>query len=259
MIAGSGVPDNNMITPIFKSHYSLKGRSILTLAKEDEIKDDYPVSIYAIAKTHKLDTVYLIEDNMAGFFEAFSTFDKSGIKLVYGISFIVTHDPESRADSEEGESKIWVFIKNSDGYKDLCKLYNVYQTKPDTFYYYPRISWSDFVAGITDNLQVVLPPFDSFIHKNVFHGTQIIPNLPPKLITTYASRLGLVWESELQATIQKYDPNAIEVHPIYYYKDEDFAAWQIYKCIDAGSSFQAPELEWGRSDKFSFESFQKKI
>jgi hypothetical protein len=69
----------------------------------------------------------------------------------------------------------------------------------------------------------------------------------------------LVWEKELVAAIKEFNPNAIEVHPVYYYQDRDFEAWQVAKCIEAGTTVEAPELKWGRSDHFSFESYLAKL
>ena len=235
-----------MIIPLFKSHFSLKGRSILTLDKDEDIKDDYPVSIYAIAKKHKLKEIYLVEDDMGGFFEAYKLFVKNGIDLKFGLNFIVTHITAEKDQSVDNESKVTVFIKNNKGYEDLCRLHNLYQTDKNSFYYYPRIDWKVFNENLTDNLQVVIPPYDSFIERNTFYNGQITPKLPDNTIVTYCDNMGLVWEKELVAKIKNYNPNAIEVHPIYYYKNEDFAAWQVFKCIDAGTTVEKPELERSR-------------
>ena len=67
--------------PLFKSHYSL-GRSILTLEDKDE-KDDYPDSIIQICKENKMKELYLVEDNMSSFLEAYSNCRKNNIKLNY--------------------------------------------------------------------------------------------------------------------------------------------------------------------------------
>ena len=64
--------------PLFKSHYSL-GRSILTLEDKDE-KDDYPDSIIQICKENKMKELYLVEDNMSSFLEAYSNGRKNNIK-----------------------------------------------------------------------------------------------------------------------------------------------------------------------------------
>ena len=71
--------------PLFKSHYSL-GRSILTLEdkndKDDkDEKDDYPDSIIQICKENKMKELYLVEDNMSSFLEAYSNCRKNNIKL----------------------------------------------------------------------------------------------------------------------------------------------------------------------------------
>lgn len=246
-----------MIIPIFKTDYSLGGRSILTLEKTDEIKDNYPVSLYAIAKKHKLKEIYLVEDSMSGFFNAYELFDKTDCLLKFGVSIITVGNPDEK--EERNESKVWVFIKNSEGYKDLCKLWNKYSTNQDLFYYHPRILWDDFVSLLTDNLQVVNPPYDSYLHKNEFCSGRITPNFGArKVINTFCSKNDIHFGDELEAVIKEKDPTAQEVHLCYYYKESDFKSWLTMKCLVNGSSFEDPNFEWCTSNRFSFESYCNK-
>ena len=80
--------------PLFKSHYSL-GRSILTLEDKPE-RDGYPDSIIQIAKQNKLKEIFLVEDNMSSFLEAYTNCKNNNIKLNYGLRISVT---ESMADN----------------------------------------------------------------------------------------------------------------------------------------------------------------
>ncbi len=246
-----------MITPIFKSHYSLQGRSILTLDKDTEIKPNYPVSIGGIVDDYELKEVTLVEDDFAGFFAAYQLFDKLKVKLKFGLVFTCINKLDEKNEAEE--SKIWVFMKNSAGYKDLCLLWNIQSLNKEAFYYHPRILWDDLRKNLTPNLQAVLPPFDSFLHKNQFHRGSIIPNLPDNIISTYMDKTELAWGDELKESILEFDKNAQEVSMIYYLKDDDFLAWQTMKCIYHGGTAENPNLEWGRSNRFSFESYLRKI
>jgi hypothetical protein len=60
------------IVPLFKSHCSL-GRSILTLDKpKDEKNPEVSDSVFDIASEEGLKEVFLVEDNMTGFLQAYT-------------------------------------------------------------------------------------------------------------------------------------------------------------------------------------------
>ena len=77
--------------PLFKSHYSI-GRSILTLEDTEEKRENYPSSIVEIAKRNKMKSVFLVEDTMNGFLEAYKNLSEAGIKLVFGYRVSVCDD-----------------------------------------------------------------------------------------------------------------------------------------------------------------------
>ena len=110
--------------PLFKSHYSL-GRSILTL--EDKNKaDDYPDSIIQIAKENKFKELFLVEDNMSSFLEAYTNCKNNNIKLNYGLRISVTESMNDKTDeSRTKNSKIILFFKNKKGYESLTKLFEL--------------------------------------------------------------------------------------------------------------------------------------
>ena len=59
------------ILPIFKSHYSL-GRSILTLDIPKDGDEESSDSIFDIAQEESLNEVFLVEDSITGFLEAYT-------------------------------------------------------------------------------------------------------------------------------------------------------------------------------------------
>ena len=71
------------VTPIFKSHYSI-GRSILTIQNPEDAIPNGPDSIIQIAQEAGINKLFLAEDSMAGFLEAYSNCKSAKIDLVFG-------------------------------------------------------------------------------------------------------------------------------------------------------------------------------
>ena len=115
---------NEVVIPLFKSHYSI-GRSILTLEKPEDMIQNGPDSIIQIAKEHKLDQVFLIEDSMSGFLQAYKNLQEENIKLIFGLKITVCPDmSEKNADSLLKSCKYVIVCKNTDGYKRLIKIFS---------------------------------------------------------------------------------------------------------------------------------------
>ena len=110
--------------PLFKSHYSL-GRSILTLEDKNEA-DDYPDSIIQIAKENKFKELFMVEDNMSSFLEAYTNTKSNNIKLNYGLRITVTESINDKTDeSRQKNSKIVIFFRNKEGHGLLTKLFSI--------------------------------------------------------------------------------------------------------------------------------------
>ena len=105
--------------PLFKSHYSI-GKSILTLENQEEQIPNNPSSIIEIARRNKMKTVFLVEDGMSGFLEAFKNCEDNEIKLVFGLRVNVCENAEDKTkESLEKECKYVLFSRNQEGYKRL--------------------------------------------------------------------------------------------------------------------------------------------
>ena len=130
---------NNMVVPLFKSHYSL-GKSILTLKGED-LGENYPKSVFSLANEGNLEEVPLAEDNMSGFLEAYTNSKELKVKLIFGLRMTICQDMNEKSEEElSRSSKVIIFAKNSDGYKKLIKIYS--DAARIGFYYVPRIDYS---------------------------------------------------------------------------------------------------------------------
>lgn len=254
--------ESNNILPVFKSCASL-GRSILTVEDDNEIKDNSPVSIITLARKYDLKQLVVIDDSFLNFPALFKLCNKYNIQLIFGVNFTICNDAtEKTEESLFSNSKVSVLMKNSDGYKDLIKLHNKINANKDNFYYETRGSWSILKENMTDNLQLMMPPFDNFIHKNVLENGKCIPTLGHiKTLMTYTN-IKLPFTDILNNSIKSYAKNnsleCMEVHPIYYYRENDFKAYSVFRAISKRSKFNIPNLEYFSSNEFSWETYCNK-
>ena len=241
--------------PLFKSHYSL-GRSILTLEDKDE-KDDYPDSIIQICKENKMKELYLVEDNMSSFLEAYSNCRKNNIKLNYGLRISVT---ESMADkSEESKtksSKIILFFKNKKGYEQLTKLYST--AAKEGFYYEPRLDYQTISKNWTDDLILCIPFYDSFIFNNTLKNNLCIPQFDFTKPIFFIEDNDLPFDSLVkQKTLSFAEKNDLKVYKaqsVFYKERKDFKAYLTFRCINNRSVLNKPNLDHMSSNEFCFES-----
>ena len=113
------------ILPLFKSHYSI-GKSILTLDKAGSSSKEGSSSIVDIVKENKLDQVFLVEENMSSFLDAFKNFNSIKVPFYYGLRLELCPDINEKTDeSLKKSSKIIIFAKNGNGYKKLIKIFSI--------------------------------------------------------------------------------------------------------------------------------------
>ena len=145
--------------PLFKSHYSI-GKSILTLENQEEEKANYPSSIINIAKRKKLKTIFLIEDGMSGFLEAYKNCEDAKIKLIFGLRVTICENAEQKdKESLDKECKYVIIAKNQEGYKKLIKISSA--ASCEGFYYQPRTDFKTVAKYWSDkDLQLCVPFYD---------------------------------------------------------------------------------------------------
>jgi DNA polymerase-3 subunit alpha len=245
--------------PLFKSHYSL-GRSILTLEDKDEM-DDYPDSIIQICKQNKMKELYLVEDNMSSFLEAYSNCRKNKIKLNYGLRISVTESMSDKSEeSKTKSSKIILFFKNKQGYQQLTKLYSI--AAKEGFYYEPRLDYETISKNWTDDLILCIPFYDSFIFNNTLRNSLCIPQFdftkPIFFIEDNDLPFDALVKQKALSFAEKNDLKIYKAQSIFYNLREDFKAYLTFRCINNRSILNKPNLDHMSSDEFCFESISKR-
>jgi DNA polymerase III alpha subunit len=252
----------NDIIPIWKSHYSI-GRSILTCDKaENEIVDNKPVSIFSLAKHHNLPEIYLMESSLTGFIEVVESAKDINIPLRFGYQVICCADIEDKSEkSFETEHKLTIWMKNSAAYSSLIKISSKAST--DGFFYIPRIDYKNLKSLWSDDLLLTVNFYDGFIHKNLMtYKSRVVPDFGRIKPTFFIEPLhGLPFDDLItNATLEYCKNNNFEIlntHSIYYYKESDIKAYQVFRCINARTTLNKPNLSFMSSDKFAFETWIK--
>lgn len=246
--------------PIFCSHYSI-GRSILTGDEPEEIVDNSPVSIFSIAKKHNLKEVFIADTNMSGFIQYYKSAEKAKVEFRFGLKLVVCNDLTKKdEESFSSESKVTIWCLNSEGYKDLIKIYSKAAT--DGFYYIARTDWITLNKQLTENLEITIPFYDSFIHNNKLKNNNCIPSFtkPPKF---HIEDHNLPFDNLLKDFVIEYcksnNYEMVNSHQVYYYKKEDGISYQTFRCINNRSTLGSPKMDHFSSDEFSFESYLERV
>lgn len=221
--------------PLFKTHFSI-GKSILRLDDVDRIATD-----------NNIDEIYLVEDSMTGFPEAFRLF---GDRLRFGLRLSIFNDDAN----EESESKIIAFPNGDEGCKELYKL------STESFDKKIKTPWFNYT-----NLKFAIPFYDSFLHKNLISFSNCMPKLPEQ-IWFFIEDNGLPYDQLLLSRINEFiknNPNPlVKVKSVYYESKEDVEAFQTYKCIcnrqpGRQASLSNPRLDHFGSDRFCVEAWKE--
>lgn len=252
------------ILPIFTTHYSL-GSSLLTLEESGKTEPGNPVSICDIAKDNNLSQVIIVDERIDGFLEAYKNLSKPNKQLIYGIKLCVCEDMNQKDDdSLRTESNVVIFIKNSQGYNDLIRLWN--RAWIDGFYYKGRLDWKTLKEFWTENLLLALPFFSSFLAKNLLTFSSIVPTFPINSQEIYIHKeidSGLPFAPLIEKAIDTYvsQKGGIiqECKSIYYKDKKDFKTYMVYKAINNRSSFDKPNVDHLFSENFCFESWKELI
>jgi len=257
------------ILPIFSSHYSL-GDSILTLEEAGKTKQGNPVSICDLAKDNKLSQVILVDERIDGFNEAYKNIQKAGIaQLVYGLKLVVCDNLNDKNEgTRKNESKVIIFIKNTEGYNDLIRIWNRAWTTGHFSFKdssYGRIDWSTLKELWTNNLVFALPFFSSFIAKNTLTFANIVPDLPVpnnEIIIFKETDCDLPFNPLIDDAINQFCSEEMKkqiqlVKSIYYSKQEDYDTYVAFRAIHNRAEFMRPEVDHLYSNKFSFENWKE--
>jgi DNA polymerase III alpha subunit len=249
--------------PLFKSHYSV-GKSILTL-NDPKDKEGNPItnSIFHLLTTNKLDTLVLVDDNVSGILQDSKNCSDLGIKFVFGLRIDVCEDMNQKDEASLiKRAKYIIMAKNSQGYQSILKLWSI--AARQGFYYTPNIDFKTLKDNWNDNLKMMVPFYDSFLHLNSFYSYLHVPSaiefFNPIFLTEENS---LPFDLALRERLEKYCKDKYSLLPaqsIFYKSAEDFEAYLAFRCIhNRGSSQKStldePGLDGMGSSEFNFDKW----
>jgi DNA polymerase III alpha subunit len=247
--------------PIFKSHYSL-GRSILTLKMPKEVQEDESSdSVFDICDDAGLKEMYLVDDNMAGFLEAFTNAEALKIKLIFGLR--LTFCPDSNNKSEEGRQNAYkniIFAKNAKGYKQLIKIYTL--AAQDGFYYEPRIDFKRLKPLWSNDLLLAIPFYDSFLYKNKYTNSQCVPDFSFTEPVFFSEDNDVLLDKDMQERVSDFCLDKYEIiktKSIYYKYRKDFSAYLTFRCINGRTNVEKPNFDGMCSPEFCYESYLEAV
>ena len=249
------------VIPLFKSHYSL-GRSILTLDMPKQFSDERSDSVFDIVDdvTPEIKEVFLVEDTMAGFLEAYTNAKELKKKLVFGLR--LTFCPDCLEKNEEGRKNSFkniIFIRNEAGYKQLIKIYTY--AAQDGFYYEPRLDFKKLKELWTDDLVLGIPFYDSFLYNNKYTDSQCIPDFSFNDPVFFIENNDTLLDEDMGRAVENFCKDKYEIvksQSVYYRKNEDFLAYLTARCINKRTTTEKPNFDGMCSNKFSIENWCSK-
>lgn len=234
------------IIPFFTSTYSLH-KSVLTLdkIKKEKSKLAGASSIIEICKNNEIEDVYLVDTRMSGYLEAYENCQEEGLNLRFGLELAV-------GEEKDKFHKVIIFIHNYQGYKDLLKINN------KAFTEFNGVCSEKLLKEFwTDNLSLVIPFYDSYLHKNI---TELV-NFVPRFSFTQPY---YCWEDHelpidqfIQKRLEQGDKKIIKTHRIYYETAADFDAYLVNRCIHKRATLEMPNIDGMGSKQFSLESWKE--
>lgn len=217
---------------LFKTHYSLQGRSIIQVNDLSKEPKEGPPNLVDLCVKYKVNPCVVVEDSMAGFWQIYKSLSQANIQMIFGLrlSFV-----DNAADKEShNPHKNIIFVKNPQGYKTLIKISSIANT--DFFHQGEgRVDYNFIHSLWSDDLVMGIPFYDSFLYKNLFTLNTCVPDYRDIKPTVF-------WESHekphdkilLKSCTNYAKENGLELQEarsIYYENRQDFLAWKARKVM----------------------------
>ena len=247
--------------PLFKSHYSI-GRSILTLKEKDSSLQNGPQSIIDLCLESGMKDLYLVDDSMSGFLEGFLNASEAKLNFKFGLRISVCDDLDEKSEGGLAKtSKIVIFANNQNGYKSLIKIYT--KAAQDGFYYEPRIDYKYLTEVWDENdLTLMIPFYDSFLHKNALCGSMCVPDFKFAQPVFAVESNDVPFNFLIKNHIKEFAGDKhemVDTKSIYYNKKEDFKAYLTFKCINNRTTLDKPNLDHMTSNEFCLEAYNESV
>lgn len=243
-----------MVIPIFTSHYS---GSLLTFDTPEDATKYNMKSVITICKDRGIDRPFIVERTMTGFMELFQNAEKAEIFPRFGLRYQFSHKDQNPEEEWSTRHKVIIFLKSMDGYKNLVRIHNI-ANRTNKRVISPEIlanNWSD-------ELQLVVPFYDSYIYNNsMLPNRGCLPEFGDIKPLFFREDNKLPFDSLISDLLPD---NSIDVKTIYYENREDFSTWMTYKCSlnynvkGQTRSLEEPRFDHCHSKEFCLESLYEK-
>ncbi len=253
---------NTEVLPLFYDHSNI-GKSLLHYWPIKETKIEGPQSIVGLCKKAGLTKCVGISRNFYTFMEAWKNLKAEGIQLCFGLELTMTDDAKIHTpESIMSEHKIVVFAKNPVGYQDLIKMSTACHGDVTNHYYVQRFDWAQLTKYWTDNLTLVIPFWDGFLHRNALtYGANIVPAFPAKPTLFRETGSGVPYASFIESALNRFNAQGeyteVTTKTIYYATREDFEAYTVLRGIANRGSYNAPNVDFLCSPHFCFQAWEE--
>jgi DNA polymerase-3 subunit alpha len=233
----------------------------LTLDKPEDTVENGPESIIKICEEEGLKDVYLCDSNMSGFVSAYKNTSAAKQDLHFGLKLVICNNMQEKTfESKQTESKVILWMRNSDAYADLIKIYSIAAT--EGFYERPRIDTATLREYWNErNLMLSIPYYYSFLHRNLLYGSNCLPDFSFSKPFLHQENNRLPFNYLINGALEKYaTASKLDIVPsksIYYRRKKDFIYYMAYKCIHERTNLEMPEVEHMASDEFCLESWRE--
>lgn len=230
------------MTPLFKTQYSI-GKSLL---KVEDLVDIYSEG--------DLDVLHLVEDSFCGFREIERVMGENKIPFAFGLRLDVVQ--EELREEDLSPSKLVFFAKNKDGLVSLKDIYTKAKTSDSGF-----VVMSDYSREDFRNVKIMVPFYDSYICKNIFHFGMVDIDLDRFDDVIYSEEDNLhPFDFQIKSRLSLLGVETAKTKTIYHKLRDDFHAFQMLKAVCARSQgrspvFSNPNLNDFCSEEFCWESY----
>lgn len=243
--------------PIFSSHYSF-GRSILTLEKGGSSPATGADSIIDLCINNNIKDLYLVEDNLSSFIQAYESAADAGLNLRYGLRLMMCNDATKKEEeSLKSNHKIIIWALNTKGWFKLTKIFS--KAFCEGKYYTGRLDFNTLKLLWTDDLLLTFPFYDNFLFENNLKNHNCVLDFSFTKPIFFLENNNLPFDSILRKLIQDFairnNYQIQEAQSIYYKENKDIKAYQTFRCINKRSVLSSPKIDHFSSDTFSLEHY----
>ena len=223
----------------------------MTFETPEKAKKNNKQSIAKICLDNNILEPIVVDTKMTGVMELFQNLTPLGLNPRFGLNYKFIHDTSE--ENANNWHRIIIFIKNTQGYKDLIRVHNLANIE-NGGNVTPKILESHW----TENLKLAIPFYDSYLFRNTMYDVSCLPEFSNVPHSFFYEENSLPFDDLIASRIKG---EKILVKSVFYENDNDFVTWLTYRCAlnysnkGKNRTLESPMFDHCHSDQFSFESY----